>query len=192
MNDSPDCRRHARAPKLTRLIAVVILPMLVALAPSRAAPQALPTVPRNRTLILENIDGRVPVPGNMNPYVAGQFLEWGMWQATQESLFYYNLETGRLDPWLARSSRYSDDGRTVTIELQPGVRWSDGVPFTADDVAFTIEMLKKNLGLQYSFDMDSWVESVRLPIPRASSSTSSAPIPTSCSPISRCRSGARS
>jgi peptide/nickel transport system substrate-binding protein len=165
MSDRLGSQRVAGAPRLRGLIAAVILPMLVALAPSRATPQALPAVPRNRTLILENIDGRVPVPGNMNPYVAGQFLEWGMWQATQESLFYYNLETGRLDPWLARSSRYSDGGRTVTIELQPGVRWSDGVPFTADDVAFTIEMLKKNLGLQYSFDMDSWVESANAPNP---------------------------
>lgn len=138
---------------------------LAALLPRSAAAQALTPVPRNRTLILENIDGRVPVPGNMNPYVAGQFLEWGMWQATQESLFYYNLETGRLDPWLARSSSYGDGGRSVTIELRQGVRWSDGVPFTADDVVFTIEMLKRNLGLQYSFDMDAWVESVSAPAP---------------------------
>ncbi len=161
-------RRSARPElRLSGRVALLVVSslMLMMLRPIAAASQALAAVPRNRTLILENIDGRVPVPGNMNPYVAGQFLEWGMWQATQESLFYYNLETGHLDPWLARSSAYTDNGRTVTIELRPGVRWSDGVPFTADDVAFTIEMLKKNLGLQYSFDMDSWVESVRAPTP---------------------------
>jgi len=131
-----------------------------------AAAQSIKSVPREQTLILENIDGRVPVPGNMNPYVAGQYLEWGMWQATQESLFYFNLETGKLEPWLAESGEYSDGAKTVTIQLRNGVKWSDGVAFTAEDIVFTIEMLKQNLGLRYSSDMDVWVDSVSAPNPR--------------------------
>ena len=52
----------------------------------------------------------MPVPENMNPFVSGQYLDWGMWQAVSESLFYLNLETGKLEPWLAESGEYSDDG----------------------------------------------------------------------------------
>jgi peptide/nickel transport system substrate-binding protein len=133
--------------------------MLLAVAGAASA-QTISEVARERTLILENIDGRVPVPDNMNPFVAGQYLDWGMWQAVSESLFYLNLETGKLEPWLAESGEYSDDAKTVTIKLRKGAKWADGVDFTADDVKFTIEMLKANPKLMYSGEMNLWVDSV--------------------------------
>jgi peptide/nickel transport system substrate-binding protein len=40
-------------------------------------------------------------------------------------------------PALARSWEVSPDGLTYTFKLQPGVKWHDGKPFTADDVVFT-------------------------------------------------------
>src|SRR3989475_1619591 len=42
-------------------------------------------------------------------------------------------------PYLARRWRWSADRRTLTFSLQPGVRWHDGVPTTARDVAWTLE-----------------------------------------------------
>nr|MBA2370067.1 peptide ABC transporter substrate-binding protein [Chloroflexota bacterium] len=36
----------------------------------------------------------------------------------------------------------SKDFTTVTWKLRSGVKWSDGTPFTADDVAFTFEYMK--------------------------------------------------
>ena len=50
----------------------------------------------------------------------------------------------RLVPELAtviptdRNGGISKDGKTIVLHLRSGVRWSDGAPFTADDVAFTI------------------------------------------------------
>jgi len=35
----------------------------------------------------------------------------------------------------------SRDGRTVTYHLRPGVKWSDGAPFDADDVAYTLRFI---------------------------------------------------
>ncbi len=62
---------------------------------------------------------------------------------TQMSYLYDTLlwkdSTGRTLPWLARSYRRSADGLTYTFELRDGVKWHDGRPFTADDVAFTFE-----------------------------------------------------
>ncbi len=47
-------------------------------------------------------------------------------------------------PALAQSYEVSDDGLTVTFNLQPGVTWHDGAPFTSADVQFTVmEVLKK-------------------------------------------------
>lgn len=40
-------------------------------------------------------------------------------------------------PSLADSWSYSKDGRTLTLNLRKGVKWHDGQPFTAQDVAFT-------------------------------------------------------
>ena len=118
-------------------------------------------VPRKDTVIFENIEGRVPIPNNMNPYIAGQYLDWGMWQATQESLFYYNYETGEMMPWLAKSFEFNSNFTQVTIKLREGVKWSDGKPFSAKDVVFTINMLKKNPELQFSAEMNQFVAEVK-------------------------------
>jgi len=45
-------------------------------------------------------------------------------------------------PWLADSWQVSEDGTRWTFKLHPGVKWHDGEPLTADDVAFTFDYLK--------------------------------------------------
>src|SRR5216110_2417880 len=42
-------------------------------------------------------------------------------------------------PYLARSWRWSADGRTLTFRLRTDVRWHDGIATTARDVAWTLE-----------------------------------------------------
>lgn len=55
--------------------------------------------------------------------------------------------SGRLLPWLAEHVRRSSDGRTYTFQLRSGVKWQDGRPLTAEDVAFTFEyFLGQSLG----------------------------------------------
>jgi peptide/nickel transport system substrate-binding protein len=41
-------------------------------------------------------------------------------------------------PWLARSWRWSNGNKTLTLNIARGVRWSDGKPLTAADVAYSI------------------------------------------------------
>ena len=45
--------------------------------------------------------------------------------------------TGQPVPKLAKSFSISPDGKTYTINLRRGVKWTDGKPITADDVVFT-------------------------------------------------------
>ncbi|HLZ69657.1 MAG TPA: peptide ABC transporter substrate-binding protein [Dehalococcoidia bacterium] len=40
-------------------------------------------------------------------------------------------------PWLASSWSISPDGKSYTFKLRSDVKWHDGTPFTADDVAFS-------------------------------------------------------
>ena len=47
---------------------------------------------------------------------------------------------GNLKPRLAESWEHSSDYRTWTVHLRPDVTWHDGLPFTAHDIAFTVDM----------------------------------------------------
>ncbi|MGN7942684.1 ABC transporter substrate-binding protein [Virgibacillus sp. 6R] len=42
---------------------------------------------------------------------------------------------------LAESYTIGEDGKTFTITLKDNVKWTDGTPFTADDVVFTINLI---------------------------------------------------
>jgi peptide/nickel transport system substrate-binding protein len=53
-----------------------------------------------------------------------------------------STETGDLEPVLAQSWEHSSDYRTWTIRLRDEVRWHDGRPVTAHDVAFTHALLE--------------------------------------------------
>ncbi len=48
----------------------------------------------------------------------------------------------KLVPDLAESWTIADKGRTYTFVIRPDAQWEDGTPVTADDVVFTVEMLK--------------------------------------------------
>src|SRR6516165_2902609 len=45
---------------------------------------------------------------------------------------------------------WSNGGKTVTIPVRSGVKWNDGKPFTASDVAFTFNMIKAHPALYTS------------------------------------------
>jgi peptide/nickel transport system substrate-binding protein len=53
----------------------------------------------------------------------------------------------KVTPWLATSYAWSKDLKTLTFTIRHGVKWSDGKPFTASDVAFTLNLGKKNVAL---------------------------------------------
>ena len=50
-------------------------------------------------------------------------------------------------PWLATAYKWSDGGKTLTLTIRKGVKFSDGKPMTASDVAFSFNLLKNNPSL---------------------------------------------
>jgi peptide/nickel transport system substrate-binding protein len=52
-----------------------------------------------------------------------------------------NRQTQELEPELAQSWKLSKDGRQITFHLRTGISFSDGTPFSAEDVAYTVQQL---------------------------------------------------
>jgi ABC-type transport system substrate-binding protein len=50
-------------------------------------------------------------------------------------------------PELATNASWSPDGKTLTITLRSGVKWSDGKAFSSSDVVFTYNLIKNNSAL---------------------------------------------
>jgi peptide/nickel transport system substrate-binding protein len=50
-------------------------------------------------------------------------------------------------PWLATKWEWSSDYRSLRLTIRDNVKWSDGQPLSADDVAFTYGLLKKTSAL---------------------------------------------
>ncbi|MBI1746811.1 MAG: ABC transporter substrate-binding protein [Acidobacteria bacterium] len=72
-------------------------------------------------------------------------------------LIQLNHSTQKLEPGLAKSWQFSQDHRILDLALREEVRFSDGHPFTADDVVFTFTVLldpKLNLPLRTAFVRD--------------------------------------
>jgi peptide/nickel transport system substrate-binding protein len=61
-----------------------------------------------------------------------------------DSWFAWDHTYSRIVPNIARAFELSDDARTLTVLLRRGMHWSDGAPFTADDVRFWYEDLYLN------------------------------------------------
>ena len=112
-----------------------------AASPATAQPAA---VPRNRTMTLigqNGRDGRWPDFELWNAYCIGANHQNGP-NLIYEPLAYYSALGDKTYMWLAESYKYTPDFRQLTIKTRSGIKWSDGVPFSAEDVAYTLNTLR--------------------------------------------------
>ncbi len=80
--------------------------------------------------------------GDFNPYATQPLTRFWVY----EPLIIKNGLSCEETPWLAEKAEWTDD-QTLAITVREGVKWSDGKPFTANDVAFTFNLGKKYPGL---------------------------------------------
>jgi peptide/nickel transport system substrate-binding protein len=60
-----------------------------------------------------------------------------------EPLIIYNRATGSYLPWLATGYQWVANNSRLRFSIRSGVLWSDGTPFSARDVAFTFELMRR-------------------------------------------------
>jgi peptide/nickel transport system substrate-binding protein len=83
-----------------------------------------------------------------------------------QGLLVYNADLSPREG-LARKWAVSPDGLTYTFDLQEGVTWHDGKPFTADDVVFSIDKLNRETHPRTKLIINQYVDSVRATGPLA-------------------------
>jgi peptide/nickel transport system substrate-binding protein len=87
-------------------------------------------------------DAQFPWTCGFSPYSPdSDFLSLGV--VYEPLMFVDTLENAKVTPWLATAYTWSDADTVLTFTIRKGVDWSDGKPFTAADVVFTFDMLKK-------------------------------------------------
>ena len=132
-----------------------------------AAPHALPAaqdikdVPRERTLILRwaGEAGRYVDQNLWNGYLVLSNHQNGL-GLLHEPLAFYSAFADETIPWLAESLEYNEDYTTLNIKTRSGITWSDGTPFTAEDVAYSIRTAGE-LGaeVKWGVDVSTFLES---------------------------------
>ena len=82
---------------------------------------------------------------NFNPFIQSSAATLlGATSLVYEPLLQANaIKPGQYYDWLASSYTWSNGGKSITFTIRPGVKWSNGTPMTAADVAFTFNMLKQ-------------------------------------------------
>jgi peptide/nickel transport system substrate-binding protein len=100
--------------------------------------QAAPAVEFARNETLYTSGKQWGPPTNWNPIMTWAYA-MGTIGLCYETLFLYDPLTNEYIPWLAESAQWTSD-TVYEVTLRQGIKWSDGEPFTAEDVVFTFEL----------------------------------------------------
>jgi len=97
--------------------------------------------------------------GSMRVGFTGSNPGWGgLWYiAGWENLVSWSPDFSGIVPNIAESWEISEDVREYTFHLREGLKWSDGVPFTADDILFYIEDVLFNEELSIGGPVADWL-----------------------------------
>ena len=91
-------------------------------------------------------------PDNLNPFIGYESSSYEIMHLNYDLLVGFSATDMGPRPELATSWTHSADGKVWTFQIRQGVKWQDGVPFTAHDVAFTYNYILKNqLSAYYSY-----------------------------------------
>lgn len=135
-------------------------PMLDSMVESGDLPAVEERLPSNPAII-EPFNEIGQYGGTMRMGFVGSSPGWGgLWFVTGwENLVIWEADFSGVAPNIAESWEVSEDVRTYTFTLREGMKWSDGAPFTADDIMFYIEDILFNEELNPAGPVTDWLPS---------------------------------
>ncbi len=125
-------------------------PMLAQMVSSGTLPPVAERVP-DEPLIVVPIEAIGSYGGQMNTTIMDGPVTWwfpAYWLEDPPVQLRPNAKTWYPN-WLLGVDQSADD-RTITLRLRPGMKWSDGAPFTTEDVAFWFDDMNMNKELHPS------------------------------------------
>lgn len=118
-------------------------------------------------------------PKTFNPILVDDEASENFRYLTGGVLIRLNRQSQVLEPALATSWEVSRDRRTITFHLRKGIHFSDGTPFTSEDVAYTMRLLmdpETHSTTGDAFRSGEGAVQVQTPAPDVASITFPAPI----------------
>jgi peptide/nickel transport system substrate-binding protein len=131
--------KHSTTTRSTALASVVLVTSALALG-ACAGNDNNAGAAGGGTLTIQGDAGTPQLVENFNPLVIPTELHGA--QLMYEPLEIRSPIDGSFSPYLATGHTFPDP-RTVVFTIRQGVTWSDGKPFSAKDVVFTYDLLKK-------------------------------------------------
>lgn len=101
-------------------------------------------------------------PDTLNPGTAVLTEAYTMFALVYDAMYTYNFD-GTYSLSLAESVDRSADGLTYTYKIRSGIKFHDGQPLTARDVAFTYNFNKAHAEFPYMNPYTSYMESITAP-----------------------------
>jgi len=145
--------RRLRVPGTMLLVVALALATLALFVPAASAsptPSPSPTALTYRVGIQGDVD-------NMNPFTTYMTLPWECFRVCYNFLTWYDADFQPVPdlalqvPTVANGG-ITQGGRVWTYHLRHNVKWSDGVPLTANDVAYTFNrILRQQLGMYIGY-----------------------------------------
>jgi peptide/nickel transport system substrate-binding protein len=133
-------RRSFRTPR--RLAAIPIAAALAAttvLVATGAAPAAVAGPKAGHQCLVMTGSGDPAFTKNFNPYAGGGLPTNAIAQgAFYEPLIVVPAGGRKTIPWLARSWKWSNGNKTLTLNIAKNAKWSDGTPLTSADVVYSL------------------------------------------------------
>jgi peptide/nickel transport system substrate-binding protein len=97
-------------------------------------------LPAARDVMVETMDSTGAYGSHLTFTSSGRASQWSYGMIAEEPLFRFTLQ-GTVEPNVAKGYAVNADATEYTIYLREGMKWSDGVPFTADDCIFFYEKM---------------------------------------------------
>ncbi|MBV9710776.1 MAG: ABC transporter substrate-binding protein [Ktedonobacteraceae bacterium] len=117
---------------------LVVFTVILAACGGSSQPNSPSSTKHVLTIATQSYDfaqaGFNPYNGHPNAGVAG---------LVYETLEFVNVNDGSFTPMLATGYTWSSNYKQLTFTTRQGVKWNDGKPFSAQDVAFTFNEMKK-------------------------------------------------
>ena len=122
------------------VLAVLVVATVSSAASTRGtAPASRSTAAAHKCLVMTG-SGDPAFVRNFNPYTAtglpsGQFIKGAMY----EGLIVVPAGGLKPIPWLARTWKWTNGNKTLTLNLAKNVKWSDGTALTSADVVYSLK-----------------------------------------------------